>query len=101
MSDLENLAKKFEDKLRFAPDFKAVVMFDFGDDGVIHVDASDRPAVVSYETQDADLVLILSKALLEEFMAGTKDPNLAYMTGKLKIRGSIPLALKLNSLLED
>ena len=32
---------------------------------------------------------------------GTQDPNIAFMMGKLKVKGSMGLAMKLNGILED
>jgi putative sterol carrier protein len=37
----------------------------------------------------------------ENILAGSQDPNLAFMMGKLKIKGSMGLAMKLNGILED
>jgi putative sterol carrier protein len=34
-------------------------------------------------------------------MDGTQDPTLAFMMGKLKVEGSMGLAMKLNSIIED
>jgi len=34
-------------------------------------------------------------------MDGRQDPNVAFMMGKLKVQGSMGLALKLNGFLED
>jgi putative sterol carrier protein len=43
----------------------------------------------------------LSLAHLEALVAGTLNPTMAYMTGKLKIQGSMGVALKIGQLLED
>jgi len=98
---LDSLASRFAEKLKMHPEFKAVVKFDLGSDGILHVDATKRPAVITQGDGEAALALTLTKELLEGMMAGTKDPNVAYLTGKLKIRGPMGLAMKLNALLED
>lgn len=98
---LDSLASRFQDKLKVHPEFRAIVKFDMGADGILHVDASKRPAVTTQADGEAALTLVLSKELLEGFMSGAKDPNVAYLTGKLKIRGPMGLAMKLNALLED
>ena len=98
---LDSLASRFQDKLKSHPEFKGVVKFDMGTDGILHVDASKRPAVVTQADGEAALTLGLTKELLEALMSGTKDPNVAYLTGKLKIRGPMGMAMKLNALLED
>lgn len=98
---LDNLAVRFTEKLKTHPEFRASVKFDMGGDGILHVDATKRPAVITPGDGEAQLTLVLAKDLLESFMNGTKDPNVAYLTGKLKIRGPMGLAMKLNALLED
>lgn len=100
---LEPLIAKFTEKMKANPQFKACVKFDFGKDGAIFADSTKRPAELREATDDddADLTLTLSKDLLMGFMNGTKDPNVAYLMGKLKVRGPMGLAMKLNALLED
>jgi putative sterol carrier protein len=98
---LEPLITKFQDKMKTHPDFRASVKFDLGPDGIIHVDATRRPGVVTLGDAEAQLTLILTKDLLLGLLSGAKDPNVAYLTGKLKIKGSMGLAMKLNAFLED
>lgn len=98
---LNTIVAKFQDKIKTHPDFRAAVKFDLGADGIIHVDATKRPGVVTLADNEAALTLTLTKDLLLGFLSGTKDPNVAYLTGKLKIKGPMGLALKLNAFLED
>lgn len=98
---LDPLIAKFQQKMRARPDFKASVKFDLGADGAIFVDTTKTPGIVRAGDGEAALTLTLSKDLLLAFLAGTKDPNVAYLTGKLKIRGPMGLAMKLNAFLED
>ena len=98
---LDALISKFSEKMKTHPEFKATVKFDMGKDGILHVDATKRPGIIKAEDGDAVLTLTLTKELLEGFLSGSKDPNIAYLTGKLKIKGPMGLAMKLNALLED
>lgn len=98
---LDPIIAKFNEKMKAHPEFRASVKFDLGADGIIHVDASKRPGIVTASDGEATLTLTLSKDLLAGFLNGTKDPNIAYLTGKLKIRGPMGLAMKLNAFLED
>ena len=41
------------------------------------------------------------KETFEGILNGTQDPNIAFMMGKLKVKGNMGLAMKLNSILED
>jgi len=98
---LDTITAKFQDKMKSHPDFKAAVKFDLGADGILVVDAKSRPGKISQGDAPADLTLTLTKDLLLGLLAGTKDPNVAYLTGKLKIKGPMGLAMKLNAFLED
>lgn len=100
--DLETAQEKIKQKLAYAAGLNAVVKFDFGDDGVVVVDANEAPPEVSDDPDtEADVTLICKLDTFEGFLNGTQDPNMAFMMGKLKIKGSMGLALKLSSILED
>lgn len=101
MPDLQTLITRFQQKITQNPDFKGKVLFDLGADGVIFADTTVKPAVVKTEADTAPLTLTLKSQTLLDMLDGKQDPNLAYMMGKLKIKGPLPLALKLNALLED
>ena len=98
---LEDVTEKITRKLERASAINARVKFDFGDDGKIFVDATQSPPVVSNEDEEADTTLICSIETFEKIMTGKQDPNVAFLMGKLKVQGSMGLALKLNSFLED
>ena len=88
-------------KIAMAAGLDAKVKFDFGDDGKIFIDATQTPAEVSHEDEDADCTLKCSLDVFKAMMEGTQDPTLAFMMGKLKVDGSMGLAMKLNSIIED
>jgi len=98
---LEEVTTAIKGKMAMAAGLDAKVKFDFGDDGVIFVDATQSPAEVSHEDEDADCTLKCSLETFKGFMAGTQDPTMAFMMGKLKVDGSMGLAMKLNSIIED
>lgn len=79
----------------------ARVMFDLGDDGRILVDATETPPEVSVADGEADCTIRLSLANLHKLMRGNLSPTLAYAMGKLKIEGSMGLAMKVAALLDD
>ncbi len=99
----DDLIKQFQDKLKFAPDFKKTVKFVVADknDDAITVDCSERPAIVSHTDGESDVTLIANLDIFEGLMNGTKDPNMAFMMRKLKIKGSMGVAMRLNTILED
>ena len=98
---LETVTDQIRQRLQAASNIKVRVKFDFGDDGVVFVDSNQNPAIISHEDAEADTTLACSIDTFEKILDGTQDPNLAFMMGKLKIRGSMGLALKLNAILEN
>lgn len=99
----DDLIKKFQDKLKFAPDFKKTVKFVVTDhdDDIIMIDCQARPATITRDDGDADVTLIASLDIFQGLMNGTKDPNMAFIMRQLKIKGSMGVAMRLNALLED
>lgn len=101
---LEEIERAIQDKLSYAPQLGAHYVFDFGDEGHIALDATQSPAQLSTENVDegeADTILRCDAATFQGFLDGSQDPNIAYMTGKLKIEGAMGYAMKLNSVLEE
>lgn len=102
---IDNIKTKITEKLQFAPPINAKVKLDFKDDGSIFIDATQTPPVLIEEADaadlEADLTLTTSVDTFEGIVNGTQDPNFAFMMGKLKVKGSMGLAMKLNSILED
>ncbi|MAI62661.1 MAG: SCP-2 sterol transfer family protein [Micavibrio sp. TMED27] len=98
---LESIEKRIKDKLVLASGLNAKVTFDFGDDGLLFVDTTQSPPEFSNDENESDITLKTSISTFENILDGTQDPNIAFMMGKLKVQGSMGLAMKLNSILED
>lgn len=98
---IETIQSKIKEKMALAAGLDAKVKLDFGDEGIVFVDATQTPPEVSDEDADADLTLVTSVDTFKEILEGTQDPNIAFMMGKLKVQGSMGLAMKLNGILED
>lgn len=98
---LEEVTEAIKGKMALAAGLDAKVKFDFDDDGIIFCDATQNPPVVSHDDEEADCTLKCSLDTFKGFMEGTQDPTMAFMMGKLKVEGSMGLAMKLNSIIED
>lgn len=98
---LDQITDAIRGKVGAAPGLDAKVKFNFGDDGLVFVDTTQNPAVISHDDAESDLELICSMQTFQGIVEGTQDPNIAFMMGKLKVKGSMGLAMKLNGILED
>lgn len=98
---LDDVTEKITRKLALGVSINARVKFDFGDEGKIFVDATQSPPQISHDDEDADTTLVCSIETFVKLMDGTQDPNIAFLMGKLKIQGSMGIAMKLNAMLED
>ncbi len=98
---LESVSEQIQSRLSRAVGLDKKVKFDFGDNGILFVDNTQSPAAISHNDDDADVTLICSIDTFEAILKGSKDPNIAFMMGQLKVKGSMGLAMKLNSILEE
>lgn len=96
---LEEITDKIRQRLGNGG-FNHRALFDFDDDGKIFLDGTQSPPVITNEEQESDVTLATSLETFSKILDGSQDPNFAFMMGKLKVRGSMGLALKLNGLLE-
>ena len=55
-------------------------------------------AVVPGMDDDADCTISTSQEVFERIVAGEQNPTAAYMTGKLKLKGDMGAAMKLQKL---
>jgi putative sterol carrier protein len=71
-------------------------------EGVIFWDGTEHPPAIDNEDHgDPTTSITISAENLKKLMDGMLDPTLAYMTGKLKVEGSMGVALKLTSMFSD
>jgi putative sterol carrier protein len=73
-------------------------VFDIDGAGQWKVDVDDGAVTVTEGGGDADVVISTSEETFEKIVAGEQNPTSAYMTGKLKIKGDMGAAMKLQKL---
>lgn len=79
----------------------AVYQFDIEGSGVHQVRLAGGSAEYrAGEEFDADCILTMSEANFARLTAGKLNPTTAFMTGKLKVKGDLSLAVRLQSLLK-
>jgi len=72
--------------------------FDIEGAGQWTVDVDDGSVTVSEGGGDADVTIATSRETFEKIIAGEQNPTSAYMTGKLKVKGDMGAAMKLQKL---
>lgn len=100
--DLDDLAARLKEAAGLNPPLGYKVLFDLDEAGVIWWDGTESPAVIETSAAgEPDTTLKITPDNAEKLLAGTLDPTMAFMTGKLKVEGSMGVALKVGSLLGD
>src|ERR1700690_2237459 len=69
--------------------------FDIDRAGQWMVDVDDGTVTVTEGGGDADVTISTSQETFEKIVAGEQNPTSAYMTGKLKVKGDMGAAMKL------
>lgn len=98
---LESATAAIRSKAGTAAPLGHTIQFDLGDDGVIFWDGTHNPPQIDNTARDAETTIAISLENLDKLIAGDLNPTMAYMTGKLKIQGSMGIALKMGQLLEE
>lgn len=99
--NIETIIADTLQKLEHVPALGARYKIDFGNGEILFMDATVSPPVISQEDKDADTVFVCAPSVFADLLSGKQDPTMAYMMGKLKIKGSMGHAMKLSALLGD
>lgn len=91
---LETLTQKIRTVVGNDNDMRAKVKFDT-DEGVVFIDTTQVPNIVANQDHDADCTLEISTKNALKMLEGDLNPMMAYMTGKLKIKGDMGVAMKM------
>jgi putative sterol carrier protein len=84
-----------------AAELNSSYLFDIEGAGRWRVDATGGSFSVTEGGEDADCVISASEETFERIARGEQNATTAYMTGKLKIRGDMGAAMKLQKLFQD
>ena len=94
---LNEITDQFKALAGKAPSIGKTLKFSF-DEGTVYVDLSGPSANVSNEDKEADCTIITSLDTLNKLRSGELNPMMAVMGGKVKIKGDMGVAMKLQSL---
>jgi len=74
--------------------FGSTVRFDFGDGSAVFVDGNASPPKATPDSEtEADCTITAEEEVFQELIEGELDPTAAFMTGKIKIDGSMGAAM--------
>ena len=73
-------------------------LFDIEGAGKWKVDVQDGSVKVTPDAEDADVTITTSQETFEKITSGEQNATSAYMTGKLKVKGDMGAAMKLQKL---
>jgi len=97
---LDSALGALKSKIGSADKLDRVVKIDLGDEGVIVADGTKSPTEFSTTDAEADVTLSMSMDNFQKLLDGDLNPQMAFMTGKLKVTGDMSLAMKLGQILE-
>lgn len=89
---IDGAVKALQDKIT---SFDGIAKFVVEGEGAIMIDGQG----VRAGDDDAEVTLTASRDTFEGILNGDTNPTMAYMSGKLKIDGSLPTAMKLGAAL--
>ncbi|MEM6396533.1 MAG: SCP2 sterol-binding domain-containing protein [Bacteroidota bacterium] len=95
---LEDFTAKVSEAAKSSPNLGKSIKLNL-DEGVVHIDLTADEPKVTNEDKEADTVITTTIENLDKLRKGDLNPMAAVMTGKVKIKGDMGLAMKLQSLL--
>jgi len=96
--ELSQIINIINEKAGGSPPIDAKIKFNFGD-GLVHIDGTGDSNVVSFEDKEADCSISISPENFAKLQSGDLNPMMAVMTGKIKIKGDMSVAMRLQSLI--
>ena len=96
---LEAVTAALKDKIGEDCGLGSILKFDFGDQGILVLDATQVPNHISNDDAEANCTMVISLENFMEMADGKLDGTSAFMSGKLKIQGDMGVAMKLGPLL--
>lgn len=92
----ESILTAIEGAAAGAPTLGKSLKFDFGDNKIV-IDGTGDSNVVSTNDQEVDCTIVVSIDDLESLVNGSLNPMGAFMMGKIKVKGDMGVAMKLQS----
>ena len=99
MPTLDEITERLRERFAARSGFDATIKFDFGADGIVFVDATQTPPLVTNADSESECTIKIALVDFIDLTKGELNPTTAFMMGKLKVDGSMVIALKLVNVL--
>lgn len=97
---LQDSIQTLRTKVATVNDMGSVLKFDCGTDGVVVIDGKVNPHTVELGARDdADVTITLSADTFAGIVDGKVNPGIAFVMGKIKVKGDKSPLLKLQKIL--
>jgi putative sterol carrier protein len=96
MTSLEQVTERVRATVGNNSGLDAKIKFKFGDVGTLYIDGKSQPNQVHNTDQDSDITISVSMENFERIIDKQLNPKLALMTGRMRLRGDIRIAMRLD-----
>jgi len=96
--NLEDIVTGIQAKANDADPIGNTLKINVGEN-IVFIDGTGDSNVVSSEDKDADCVVSISEDNFKSLIKGDLNPMMAFMSGKIKLKGDMGVAMKLQSFL--
>jgi putative sterol carrier protein len=96
MPTLEHITQRVQGAVGAESGLDARIKFNFGNDGFLYIDGKAKPNLVHNTDQDSDITITVSMENFERIIDKKLNPKFALMTGKMRLKGDIRIAMRLD-----
>jgi putative sterol carrier protein len=96
MSTLAQITDRVRAAVGENSNLDAAIKFKFGDEGTLYIDGKSQPNQVDNIDRDSDITISVSMENFERIIDKQLNPKLALMTGRMRLRGDIRIAMRLD-----
>jgi putative sterol carrier protein len=94
--NVEQLTERVRSAVGAESGLDATIKFNFGEEGVIYIDGKSKPNAVTNDDRDSQIVISFTPETLTRILDKQLNPKVALMTGKMKLRGDLRIAMRLD-----
>jgi len=96
MPNLEQVTERVRTAVGGSSDLDARIKFKFDDSATLYIDGKSVPNQVHNKDEDSDITISVSLENFERIIDKQLNPKLALMTGRMRLRGDIRIAMRLD-----